>query len=120
MKNINLDRKLRRKRRVSKNIFGTKEKPRISVFRSNRYIYAQAVDDVNKLTIVSLSSLNLLKDKDFKKSKKTDEARQVGLGIAKNLKEKKIDKGVFDRGLYAYKGRVKALAEGLREGGFKI
>jgi len=120
MKNINLDRKLRRKRRVSENIFGTKERPRISIFRSNRYIYAQAVDDANKSTIFSLSSLSLSKDKNFKKGKKTEEAKKVGLDLAKKLKEKKIEKGVFDRGLYAYKGRVKALAEGLREGGLKI
>lgn len=120
MKNINVDRKLRRKRRISSNIFGTKEKPRISVFRSNRYIYVQAVDDDNKSTIVSLSSLSLSKEKDYKRSKKIEEAKQIGIGLAKELKEKKIEKGVFDRGLYAYKGRVKALAEGLREGGLKI
>ena len=120
MKNINVDRKLRRKRRTSNNIFGTKERPRISVFRSNRYIYVQAVDDKSKSTIVSLSSLSLSKEKNYKKSKKTEEAKQVGIGLAKKLKEKKIEKGIFDRGLYTYKGRTKALAEGLREGGLKI
>lgn len=120
MKQITLNRKIRRKKRISSNITGTKEKPRISVYRSNRYIYAQAIDDMSRSTIVSVTNLLLKKDKAYVKAKKTDEAKQVGLALAKMLKEKKIEKGVFDRGIYAYNGRIKALAEGLRNGGLKI
>ena len=120
MRKINFDRRSRRKKRISSNIIGTKEKPRISIYRSNRYIYAQAIDDTSRSTVASVTSLLLKKDKAYVKAKKTDEAKQVGLAFAKTLKEKKIGKGVFDRGSYAYNGRVKALAEGLREGGLKI
>ncbi|EKE15222.1 MAG: 50S ribosomal protein L18 [uncultured bacterium] len=120
MTNINLDRKLRRKRRVSSNIHGTDDKPRISVFRSSRYIYAQAINDRAKKTILSFSNADLKKDTNFKKGKKGDDSKKIGIGLAKKLIENKIKAGVFDRGSYAYNGRVKALAEGLREGGLKI
>jgi len=121
MKNINRDRKLRRKRRVSANITGTSQVPRISVFRSNRYIYAQAVDDQKRNTITSSSSLFLRKNKKIgKKMNKKEEARLVGLDLAQKLKKIKINQAVFDRGRYHYHGRVAALADGLREGGVKI
>lgn len=120
MTNINLDRKLRRKRRISSNIFGTIDKPRISVFRSSRYIYAQAIDDKSRKTISSFSNSELKKSTDFKKGKKTEDSKKIGIGLAKKLIEKKILTGVFDRGCYSYNGRVKAIAEGLREGGLKI
>ncbi|PIP15186.1 50S ribosomal protein L18 [Candidatus Roizmanbacteria bacterium CG22_combo_CG10-13_8_21_14_all_35_9] len=120
MKKINFNRLLRRKRRVSANIKGTSFKPRINVFRSNYYIYAQAIDDEKKATIVSYSSLNLKKEKDFQKNKKTEEAKKIGIKLAMILKKKKITEAVFDRSIYAYQGRVKALAEGIREGGIKI
>jgi large subunit ribosomal protein L18 len=119
MKNVTLDRKQRRKRRISKGIFGTKEKPRISVFRSNQYIYAQAVDDGSRTTLASVSSVSKRNEEQGKKTK-TEEAKQAGLFLAKALIAKHIETGVFDRGMYAYNGRVKALAEGLREGGLKI
>ena len=120
MGNINLDRKSRRKRRVSSNIHGTSVKPRISVFRSSKFIYAQAIDDMARKTIVSFSNSDLKKTADFKKGKKGDDSKKIGIGLAKKLIEKKILTGVFDRGAYTYNGRVKALAEGLREGGLKI
>lgn len=120
MTNINLDRKLRRKRRISSNIRGTSDKPRISIFRSSRYIYAQAIDDVNRKTMLSFSNSDLKKIADFKKSKKIEDSKKIGIGLAKKLIEKKILTGIFDRGSYAYNGRVKAIAEGLREGGLKI
>jgi len=120
MTNINLDRKLRRKRRVSSNIHGTNDKPRISVFRSSRFIYAQAIDDKSRKTILSFSNTDLKKTADFKKDKKSSDSKKIGIGLAKKLLEKKILTGVFDRGSYTYNGRVKALAEGLREGGLKI
>ncbi|HEX7542519.1 MAG TPA: 50S ribosomal protein L18 [Patescibacteria group bacterium] len=120
MTNINLDRKLRRKRRISSNIHGTSDRPRISIFRSNRYIYAQAIDDGTRKTILSFSNSDLKKDTDFKKDKKSEDSKRIGIGLAKKLIENKIKTGIFDRGSYAYNGRVKALAEGLREGGLKI
>ncbi|MFA6017353.1 MAG: 50S ribosomal protein L18 [Patescibacteria group bacterium] len=120
MTKINFDRKLRRKRRISSNIHGTSDRPRISVFRSSRYIYAQAVDDVARKTILSFTNTDLKKETDFKKGKKSDDSKKIGVGLAKRLIEKKILNGVFDRGSYAYNGRVKAVAEGLREGGLKI
>jgi len=120
MTKINLDRKLRRKRRISSNIHGTSDKPRISVFRSSRYVYAQAIDDVARKTILSFSISDLKANADFKKGKKGEDSKKIGIGLAKKLIEKKILTGVFDRGSYAYNGRVKAVAEGLREGGLKI
>ena len=110
----------RRKKRVSNNLFGVKEKPRVSVFASNRYIYAQVIDDSKRTTITSFSSLKLAQSDKYKKEKKTDEAKKVGLELAKIAKKLEIKKAIFDRGKYSYKGRVKALAEGLREGGLVI
>ena len=120
MTNINFDRKLRRKRRISSNIKGTKERPRISIFRSNCYIYAQAIDDVERKTLFYFSNFDLKKETDYKKGKKGEDSKKIGIRLAKILIENKIKAGVFDRGSYAYNGRVKALAEGLREGGLKI
>ena len=120
MSNINYDRKLRRKRRISSNIRGTKMRPRISVFRSNRYVYAQAIDDVERKTLFFFSNFDLKKGTNYKKGKKRDDSKKIGVELAKKLIENKIKAGVFDRGSYAYNGRVKAVAEGLREGGLKI
>ncbi|KKP36316.1 MAG: 50S ribosomal protein L18 [Candidatus Roizmanbacteria bacterium GW2011_GWA2_32_13] len=120
MTKINFDRKLRRKRRISSNIKGTKMRPRISVFRSNRYVYAQVIDDVERKTLFLISNFDLKKEVDYKKGKKEEDSRKIGIKLAKKLIESKIKIGVFDRGSYAYNGRVKALAEGLREGGLKI
>lgn len=120
MTKINFDRKLRRKTRISSNIKGTGARPRISVFRSNNYIYAQAIDDVARKTLFTSSNFDLKKDAGFKKGKKGDDSKKIGVKLAKILLENKILAGVFDRGSYAYNGRVKALAEGLREGGLKI
>ncbi len=119
MRKINFDRQLRRQLRISSRIFGIKNRPRISIFRSNRYIYSQAIDDERKITIASFSSLKLFK-KESKKMKKTEEAKLVGKELAKILKEKGITKAVLDRRRYSYKGRVKQLTEGLREGGINI
>ena len=114
-RSINFNRQLRRKLRISRSIIGSKDKPRISVFRSNKYIYAQAINDKERKTIMFYSSKNL-----GKKEKKTIEAYQVGQKLANLLIKAGIEVGVFDRGRYAYKGRVKALAEGLRKENFKI
>lgn len=120
MKKITIDRKLKRKNRVSKRISGTKDIPRVSVFASNRYIYVQLIDDINKKTLLSLSSLSLAKEEGHKKATKTLEAKLVGTKLAKKAETKGIKKAVFDRGVYSYKGRIKAIADGLREGGLVI
>lgn len=120
MGKINKNRVERRKKRVSSNIFGSKERPRVSVFVSNVYIYAQIINDTERKTLVSYSSLQLAKTEKYKKQKKVEEAKKVGLDLAVKAKKSGIKQAVFDRGRYSYKGRVKALAEGLREGGIKI
>lgn len=121
MKKINTDRKLRRKMRVSNSIRGTTERPRVAVHRTNKYIYAQVIDDVLRKTVVAYSSLALSKKEDqSKKMKKSEQAKLVGVQLAKLMIEKKVQKAVFDRSAYTYLGRVKALAEGLREGGISV
>lgn len=122
-----LEARLRRKKRVRKKIFGYPERPRVSVFRSHKHIYAQVINDVEGHTLVALSSLSPevrtkveeLKSKGEVKGK-ADVARLVGRMLAEKAKEKGITKVVFDRGGYKYHGRVKALAEGLREGGLEF
>lgn len=99
----------RRHRRIRARIFGTSEKPRLCVFRSNQYIYAQLIDDEkNKVIASGKGKLNI------------GEAKKVGAVIAKKAIEKKVKKVVFDRGGYKYHGRIKSLAEGAREGGLKF
>ncbi|OGK20541.1 50S ribosomal protein L18 [Candidatus Roizmanbacteria bacterium RIFCSPHIGHO2_01_FULL_39_8] len=120
MKQVTIDRKLRRKKRVSTRIKGVQESPRVSVFASNKYTYVQLIDDINRKTLLSLSSLSLAKRKDHSKGAKTQEAKLVGVELAKKAITKGIKKAIFDRGQYSYNGRVKAIAEGLREGGLTI
>lgn len=124
MKKVNLDRKNRRKKRISIKINGVKTKPRISVFRSNRYMYGQAIDDENRTTIAAFSSMQIKPEasggKEKQKRNKGEEARIVGMELGKILKGKKIKEAIFDRNVYAYKGRVKKLCEGLREEGIQI
>lgn len=103
-----------RKIRVKDKIFGTPEKPRLSVFRSNKNIRAQLVDDESRTTIVSAESTS------HKGKTKTEVAFEIGKEIAKKALDKKIKNVVFDRSGYRYHGRVKALAEGAREGGLKL
>jgi large subunit ribosomal protein L18 len=107
----------RRHRRVRKRIFGTAERPRLVVFRSNRGIEAQLVDDVEGKTLAAASWLQLKKS--FK-GKRIEQAAEVGKLLAQNAKKAEIEVAVFDRGGYLYHGRVKALAEGAREGGLKF
>lgn len=107
----------RRKKRVRAKIFGTKERPRLCVFRSLKHIYAQLVDDEKGNTLASVSDFKL---KTKKKLKKIEIAKEVGRLIAKKAKELKIEKVVFDRRSYKYHGRIKALAEGAREEGLKF
>ncbi len=107
---IRVQRRTRRVRRALKR-FGMM--PRVSVFRSLRYVYAQVIDDKQHRTLAACSSLEL---KDLKGDKKAI-AHAIGLELAKRAKEKGVGSITFDRGRFAYRGRVKALADGLREGG---
>ena len=108
--------RLIRHKRVRKNIFGTKEMPRLNVFRSNSEIYAQVIDDENGVTLVSSSS-RILK---LKNGGNIEAAKAVGKDIAEKCKKAKISKVVFDRGGYLYHGRVSALADAAREAGLEI
>ena len=115
-KNGKITRAIRHKR-VRAKIFGTPERPRLNVFRSTKHIYAQIIDDVNGVTLVSASSL----DKDFSGNGGNAEgARKIGQIIGEKAKSKGIDTVVFDRGGYIYHGRVKELAEGARESGLEF
>ena len=109
--------RLKRHVRVRGKISGTPCRPRLNVFRSNANIYAQIIDDVNGVTLVSASSL----EKDFEGfGGNIEAAHKVGKTVAERAKAKGIDTVVFDRGGYLYHGRVKALAEGAREGGLNF
>ena len=109
--------RLHRHVRVRAKISGTPERPRLNVFRSNANIYAQIIDDVAGVTLVSASTL----DKGFEGAAGNKEAaRKVGKILAERAKDKGIDTVVFDRGGYVYHGRVQSLAEGAREGGLKF
>lgn len=104
--------------RIRKRIKGTAECPRLSVFRSNKQISVQLIDDINGVTIAAASSA--VKDMQSVKAPKVDLAREVGKLIAQKAVQSGISSVVFDRGGYLYHGRVKALAEGAREGGLKF
>lgn len=112
-----IDKKLKRTIRVRSKIKGTKDRPRLSVFRSNRYIYAQIINDEEGKTIVGVSEKHLDKKA---VTGKIDKARTLGLLLAKKAIDKKIKKVVFDRRCYAYHGRVELVAEGARMGGLKF
>ncbi len=114
-----VERLLRKKRRVRAHIEGSEKRPRVSVYRSNKYTYAQAIDDVSRVTLASSSSSVAVKDEKQKKTKK-DSAFVVGQTLGAKLKEKGIVEVVFDRSYFIYKGRVQALADGLREAGIKV
>lgn len=110
-------RRERRKLRVRGKVFGNVEVPRLSVFRSNRYIYAQLIDDTNGKTLIDVFDVS----KEVHKGKaKAKAAFDLGKMLAERAKEKKIEKVVFDRDGYRYHGRVKSLAEGAREGGLQF
>jgi large subunit ribosomal protein L18 len=106
----------RRQRRVRSRVQGTPDRPRLTVFRSNRSIYAQMIDDLKGGTLISASSTEI-KESGLRKSQV---AEKVGELLAAKAKDKNINKVVFDRGGYLYHGRVKALAEGARKGGIEF
>jgi large subunit ribosomal protein L18 len=107
--------RIRRHKRIRARVTGIAARPRLCVFRSGNHIYAQLIDDAKAKTLVSASSLKMKGKKN-----KTEEAKEVGMTIAKFALEKKIEKVVFDRGGFQYHGRIKALADGAREGGLKF
>ncbi len=107
--------RIKRHNRIRKNLSGTKELPRLNVFRSNANLYAQIIDDVTGNTLVSTSSLELKLDKN-----NIETAKKVGESIAKKALDAKITEVVFDRSGYLYHGRIKALAESAREAGLKF
>jgi len=123
-KHSNLDREQKRdwrKIRIRKRVSGTPALPRLCVFKSHKYIYAQAVDDSTGATLASASSLEPAVKSDLKTSGKTlTVAQKVGELISERLKAKGIDKVIFDRSGYVYHGRVKAVAEGARKGGLQF
>lgn len=104
-----------RQKRVRAKVVG-KQMPRLSVFRSNKYIYAQIIDDIKGKTILGISE----KEISLKESSKTARASELGKILAKKALSKKISEVVFDRGSYKYHGRVKEFAQGAREGGLKF
>ena len=108
----------RRKKSIRKNIFGSTERPRISVFRSSKHIYVQAIDDSKGTTLATASTLT--EGLKAAEGTKSDDAKAVGAAIAKALLAKGIEQVTFDRNGYLYHGRVKALAEAAREAGLKF
>ncbi len=108
------EKRARRHRRIRASVRGTAERPRLSVFRSNRYMYAQLIDDDKAVTVASASS------KDLAKKTLMEQAKAVGERVAKDGKAKGVTKVVFDRGGFTYTGRIKALADAAREGGLEF
>jgi large subunit ribosomal protein L18 len=133
---IKQEKKNRRHQRVRAKIKGTTEKPRLSVFRSNKQIYTQLIDDVNGNTLIAANTWEIIKNQKLQKEDKIQDkkkknikdglggkitkAYEVGKLIAQKTLKKKIEQVVFDRGGYKYHGRVKAVADGARDGGLKF
>ena len=112
--------RVRRHERVRGAVSGTGARPRLNVFRSLAHIYAQVIDDSNGQTLVSASTVDAELKKQITGKKKTEQAKLVGATLAARAKAKGVTAVVFDRGGYKYHGRVKALADGAREGGLEF
>lgn len=111
----------RRKKHIKKKVKGTPERPRLVVYRSLNHIYAQIVDDLSGRTLVAASTLTKDIAEELSNAKsKCEKSKAVGKWLAHAAKKKKISRIVFDRGGYLYHGRIKALAEGVREGGIEL
>ncbi len=111
--NIKKTKRIRRHTKIRTRVSGTAETPRLAVFRSNKYMYAQLIDDAAQKTLASASSAEM-------KGKKADAAKAVGKAIAEKAMALKVKAVVFDRGGFGFRGRVKALADGAREAGLKF
>ena len=109
-------RRLKRRRRVRAKVVGTAARPRISIFRSNRGIAAQLIDDERGHTLAAVSWT----EDELKSLKKAEQASEAGKLLAQRAKDAGVERAVFDRGGYQYHGRVKAFAEGVREGGLAV
>ena len=105
-----------RQRRIRARVSGSKERPRLAVFRSNKHVSVQLIDDTKHVTLVSLADTGMAKGK----TKGVERAKELGKSLAKKAKDVKISKVVFDRRGYAYHGIVKAVAQGAREGGLEF
>ncbi|PKP36267.1 MAG: 50S ribosomal protein L18 [Bacteroidetes bacterium HGW-Bacteroidetes-15] len=116
MKDPKIRRRSKIKKRIRKTIVGTQERPRLTIFRSNKQIYAQLIDDKTGNTLISASSVKEIEDK----KNKIEQAKLIGNLIAEKAKKAGIKEVIFDRNGYMYHGRVKSLAEGVREGGLKM
>tara|TARA_B100001245_G_C22496316_1_gene251786 strand:+ start:126 stop:494 length:369 start_codon:yes stop_codon:yes gene_type:complete len=114
------ERRLGRRKRIRRSLVGTTERPRLSVFRSIKHIYAQIIDDAGGRTLASASSLDATENKKKTKDKKVQVSEKVGAEVATRAKEHGIKKVVFDRGGYKYHGRVKVLADAARKGGLEF
>jgi large subunit ribosomal protein L18 len=112
------EQRIKRHRKIRMEIAGTAARPRLAVYKSNRFFTAQLIDDTKGITIASAGDIG--KSTDQKKGTKTERAKEVGKAIAKLAGEKKIKKVVFDRAGFLYAGRVKAFAEAAREGGLEF
>lgn len=112
--------RMRRQARVRKKVLGTDARPRVCVFRSNKHTYAQVISDDRGVTLASVSTLSGDLAEVAKKAKGVEVAKQLGLALARICKEKNITRVVFDRNGFLYHGRVKAVADGAREGGLEL
>ncbi|MFI5288009.1 MAG: 50S ribosomal protein L18 [Polyangia bacterium] len=112
--------RLRRKASIRKKVSGTTERPRLSVFRSSKHIYAQVIDDVHRTTVATASTLDEALKGALTGLKKIERAQKIGAAIAERCKAKGIEKVVFDRNGYIYHGRVLALANAAREAGLQF
>lgn len=117
---IKIRRRLRRKRGIRKRVHGTGEKPRLTVFRSLKHIYAQIIDDDRGITLCQASTRNTDLRDNLKAGGTIEAAKAVGAALAERAKGKNIEQVCFDRGGFRYHGRVKGLAEAAREGGLKL
>ena len=118
--NQRLKARKRRQERVRKKVLGSDNRPRVCVYRSNKHIYAQVISDDKGITLAAVSTLSANLAEAAKQSKGTEIAKQVGLALAKVCKEKNITRVVFDRNGFLFHGRIKAVADGAREGGLKF
>lgn len=112
--------RIKRKASIRSRVFGTTERPRLSVFKSGKHVYAQVIDDLTSKTLASASTLHKSTKAEFKGLKPIEQAKKVGEEIAKACKEAKIEKVVFDRNGFIYHGRVKNVADGAREAGLSF
>ncbi|OHA15980.1 MAG: 50S ribosomal protein L18 [Candidatus Taylorbacteria bacterium RIFCSPLOWO2_12_FULL_43_20] len=112
---IKTQKRIRRHKKIRTRVKGTGDKPRFSVFRSNKHVYAQLIDDGSGKTLASACSM-----KKVSGQKTIDAAKETGRKIAQMAKEKKITQAVFDRSGYIFTGKIKAIAEGAKEGGLKM